>query len=127
MIAELRGGVCIFGRSSFKSRERLDAAAGFSVRHFFLSLQGVLSLQSSKCGIFSKGCRCRAQGAAFFLKGVIFSELHSLQLFFRYHTQKNNDGGAQVGNAYLAYMVVTPLVYFHLIIVQSFTTRQLPV
>ena len=69
--------------------------------------------QGLVCGIFQvyrESCRCRAQGAAFLLKGVIFSELHSLQLFFRYHTKKkNDDGGAQVGNAYLAYMVVTPL------------------
>ena len=64
----------------------------------FSSLQGALSLQSSRGGIFSKGCH-------------FFPELHSLQLFLRYHTQKNyDDGGAQVGNAYLAYMVVTPLV-----------------
>ena len=40
------------GAPFFKSRERLDAAAGFSVRHFFQ--------------VYRESCRCRAQGAAFF-------------------------------------------------------------
>ena len=84
VIAELRGGICILGRRF----SRAESA--------WMQRQGLV------CGIFQvyrESRRCRAQEAAFFLKGVIFSELHSLQLFFRYHT-KNDDGGAQVGNAY---------------------------
>ena len=42
-------------------------------------------------GIFSKGCHFSSQ----------FSNCSSVI--------KNDDAGAQVGNAYLAYMVVTPL------------------
>ena len=91
VVAELRGGTCILGRRFymvgipeggifqvqrapgcdcgtqgrhlhlgapfFKSRERLDAAAGLSVRHFFSQIN-------------RESSRCRAQGAAFFLKGV---------------------------------------------------------
>ena len=40
------------GAPFFKSRERLDAAAEFSMRPFFQ--------------VYGESCRCRAQGAAFF-------------------------------------------------------------
>ena len=47
--AEFRGGLCILGSRFFKSRGGLDGAVGFRGRHLF-------TLQSSRGGIFSKGC-----------------------------------------------------------------------
>ena len=79
MIAELRGGICILGAPFFKSRERLDAAAGFSVRHFFKFTGSLVTAE--------------LKGRHFFYRVSFFSELHSLQLFFRYHTKKTTTEG----------------------------------
>ena len=52
----IQGRPLHLGKQFFKSRWRLDGATGFRERHFFTSIGRLV---------------CRAQGAAFSLKGII--------------------------------------------------------
>ena len=99
VVAEFRGGLCILGSSFSRAEgawmERQGSEGGISSRP-----RGALSLQSSRGGIFSKGCHFSEQVSN--CSSVI--------------TQKRRTEGRlrrlkkQVGHAYINYIVATTLI-----------------